>query len=210
MNRHVITTVAAFSVIVGGAALSACNSGDSQSSPAPSRSSAPHSHASDDSTPREKCLKALDTFTSDVNGGPVTKSGKPGACAKLSDSAYLNAVDEFFGVHNYLGNRDNPVPKPKHTHKAAPKTTAPNPDGEGAISDGTYLVGTDIPSGTYKTKGPDSHDVLDSCYFERATNDSGSLDSIIDNDILTGPGRTTVSKGQLLTLTGGCFWVKQG
>lgn len=105
-----------------------------------------------------------------------------------------------------------PAKKAPATKAPAPKTEAPatEPEGEGAISDGTYLVGEDIPAGTYKTKGPGSTDILDSCYFERAKDDSGSLNSILDNDNLTGPGRTTVSKGQVLTLSGGCDWVKVG
>jgi hypothetical protein len=93
-----------------------------------------------------------------------------------------------------------PTHTPTHSKAKAKET------GEGAISDGKYKVGTDLPAGTYTTKGPGSTDPLKACYFERAKNDSGSIDSILDNDIVSGPYRTTVHTGEYLTLTGGCFW----
>ena len=80
---------------------------------------------------------------------------------------------------------------------------------EGSVSEGTYLVGTDVEAGTYRTDGPDGTDWLDWCYFERSTDDSGSLESIIDNDNLSGPGRFTVKDGQVLKLSGSCVWEKQ-
>lgn len=104
---------------------------------------------------------------------------------------------------------------PPATHSATPRQAVPTHTasptkheevGEGAISDGKYKVGTDLPAGTYKTKGPGSTDVLKSCYYERAKDDSGSVESILDNEIVSGPSRVTVSNGQYLTLSGGCFW----
>ena len=116
------------------------------------------------------------------------------------------------------GSEDNPseaTPTVTETvTEAAPEPEAVEPPpaeetkADNTISDGIYLVGEDIPAGTYKTQGPESSDILDSCYFERSKNDSGDLEAILDNDNLTGPGRTTVSKGQLLTLSGGCEWTK--
>jgi hypothetical protein len=78
-----------------------------------------------------------------------------------------------------------------------------------SVSDGVYLVGTDIKAGTYKTAGPASNDVLDSCYWERAKDDSGDWQSILANDNLTGPGRVTVKRGEVVHFDGGCEWVKQ-
>lgn len=91
------------------------------------------------------------------------------------------------------------------TETAAPVSSD---DGTVSVSDGTYLVGTDIKAGTYRTDGPASSDILDSCYWERAKDDSGSLDSIIANDNITGPGRLTVKAGQILKLDGGCEWTR--
>jgi hypothetical protein len=89
----------------------------------------------------------------------------------------------------------------------APATTESSTTNE--ISDGNYLVGTDIPAGTWKTDGPSSSDILDSCYVERAKDDSGEFDSIISNDNLTGPSRITPKKGETLKLSGGCTWKLQ-
>ena len=52
------------------------------------------------------------------------------------------------------------------------------------ISAGTYLIGSDIQSGTYKGQG--GTDFTSSCYWERLTNVSGGFDSILANDNATG------------------------
>lgn len=80
---------------------------------------------------------------------------------------------------------------------------------------GTYAVvaGTagqgEIPAGRLKTSGPTSSSVVDSCYWERARDDSGEFRSIITNDNISGPGSVTVKKGEFLKLSGSCVW-KQG
>jgi hypothetical protein len=96
-------------------------------------------------------------------------------------------------------------PGPTVTVTAKAKPAAVN----ASVSDGVYLVGTDIKAGTYKTAGPASNDVLDSCYWERAKDDSGDWQSILANDNLTGPGRVTVKRGEVVHFDGGCEWVKQ-
>lgn len=97
-----------------------------------------------------------------------------------------------------------PKPSPSATatesHPATPRKAA------GSVLDGTYLVGTDLKAGTYTTPGPKSAGITDACYWERAKNDSGSLDSVISNDVLTGRGRVTVHKGEIFKLTGQCVW----
>lgn len=77
------------------------------------------------------------------------------------------------------------------------------------FGDGVYLVGTDVAAGSYKTEGPDSSDILDSCYWSRNKDDSGELDSIIANDNITGPGRVTLNTGEIFEASGDCVWVKQ-
>jgi len=61
-----------------------------------------------------------------------------------------------------------------------------------SIGEGTYLVGEDVKAGSYKTAGPTS----DMCYWARRSDDSGELDAIIANDIVKGPGRVTLKKGE--------------
>ncbi|MEU8852196.1 hypothetical protein AB0C70_39610 [Streptomyces sp. NPDC048564] len=68
-----------------------------------------------------------------------------------------------------------------------------------SIDQGTYLVGEDVKAGSYKTSGPSSS----MCYWSRNKDDSGEFGSIIANDILQGPGRVTLSKGEVFE-TNGC------
>jgi hypothetical protein len=58
------------------------------------------------------------------------------------------------------------------------------------VTDGTYLVGSDIAPGTYRTAGPSDGAMF--CYWERDKNTDGTLDSIIANDNSAGPTLVTV------------------
>jgi len=92
---------------------------------------------------------------------------------------------------------NTPAPSPvKSSQRAAGKS----------LSDGTYLIGKDIPAGTYTSPGPRSSGVLDACYWSRAKNSSGDLSSVIANDNITGPGRVTVKAGETVKFSGGCEW----
>lgn len=89
--------------------------------------------------------------------------------------------------------------KPKKTEKPGPATTFPG--------EGEYLVGEDIKPGTYKTAGPEGDF---GCYWERATNASGEFDSIIANNILNGPGRVTLNKGETFKTNRCQEWKRAG
>ena len=54
-----------------------------------------------------------------------------------------------------------------------------------ALNAGLYLVGRDIPSGTYRGKAGTG--ILDSCHWERLSGVSGEFSDIIAVDIATGP-----------------------
>ncbi|MGW5633966.1 hypothetical protein [Streptomyces sp. NPDC003832] len=71
-----------------------------------------------------------------------------------------------------------------------------------SIDEGTYLVGEDVKAGSYKTSGPSDS----MCYWSRNKDDSGELDSIIANDILQGPGRVTVNRGEIFETNGCDTW----
>ncbi len=87
-----------------------------------------------------------------------------------------------------------------------PETPAERTGPFSSFRDGTFKVGTDIKVGTYKTDG-ESHDELsDYCYWERARDDSGEMDSIITNDFSSGPNRVTVRPGEIFKTSGGCDW----
>lgn len=83
-----------------------------------------------------------------------------------------------------------------------PSTTIAAPATPATISDGVYLVGTDIAAGTYTSPGP-TKTAIPWCYWQRATDDS--LDSIIANDGGDGPRRFTAVAGELVTIQGCVF-----
>lgn len=96
--------------------------------------------------------------------------------------------------------------QPDSGYPKAAKSTEPAKKKSSGITDGNYLVGTDIKAGTYTTPGTGSTDELDSCYWERAKDDSQELDSIIANDNITGQSRVTVHNGEMFNINGGCHW----
>ena len=63
-------------------------------------------------------------------------------------------------------------------------TPAPTPTPKVSLDPGTYKVGTDIQPGIYA--GQTGAGVFDSCYWERSSGATGSLDEIIANDNATG------------------------
>jgi len=89
--------------------------------------------------------------------------------------------------------------------RAITSSSAPEaPEGPAtSFSDGTFLVGTDIEAGTYKSPGDDTGI---GCYWERAKDDSGDFDSIITNEAFDGPGRVTVKTGEIFKTSGDCEW----
>lgn len=91
---------------------------------------------------------------------------------------------------------------PAKTVPPAPAKTTAKPvtlDG-----DGTYLVGTDILPGRWKTAGTDF------CYWARLKNDTGDLGSIIANHAGAGPSTVTVKATDGAFSTTGCgTWTRQ-
>ncbi|SRR6266567_2405239 len=67
-------------------------------------------------------------------------------------------------------------------------------------ADGVYVVGKDIPSGTYHTSGGAQ------CYF--ATLGSTDTNNILDNNNFNGPETVDVSGAFAFQISGGCTWVK--
>jgi hypothetical protein len=91
---------------------------------------------------------------------------------------------------------------------AAAAATSAAPAG---IGDGTYVVGTDIKPGLYKTSGPADTGALANCYWERDRDLSGGMDSIIANDNASGPTTVQISASDKAFKTSGCApWVKVG
>ena len=74
-------------------------------------------------------------------------------------------------------------------------------------SDGVYVVGKDIPPGTYHTTG-DGGQTDNECYF--ATLNSSDTQDISDNNNFDGPETVSVSGVYALQISGPCTWVRAG
>jgi hypothetical protein len=86
---------------------------------------------------------------------------------------------------------------------AAPPTPPPG----ATFGDGTWVVGSDIQPGVYKTQGPGAGGLP--CYWARLS--SLNTQDIIDNGLPNGPTTIEVHSGdKALELSGGCTWHKVG
>jgi multidrug efflux pump subunit AcrA (membrane-fusion protein) len=73
--------------------------------------------------------------------------------------------------------------------------------------DGVYVVGKDIPPGTYHTSGaPTGGSPGGECYF--ATLSSTNTSAIIDNNNFNGPETVNLAGAYALQISGGCTWSK--
>lgn len=97
---------------------------------------------------------------------------------------------------------------PASRKPSKPESVALPSAGRG-VTDGTYLVGKDIPAGMYRTLGvlPGSGTQL--CIWERAKDDSGSYDSFLDSRSGTGPDRVTLRAGEYFRTDGCKPWTRQ-
>lgn len=84
--------------------------------------------------------------------------------------------------------------------EAAPAPTSAAPSGFG---DGTYIVGSDIKPGTYKSAGPAAGGI-DECYYERDRNTDDPLQKIIDNGNSKGQTVVVVKSGDYSVTFTGC------
>lgn len=107
-------------------------------------------------------------------------------------------------VHDTVTEAAKPAPTVTVTKTVKPKAKA------SFSGDGTYLVGTDIKAGTYRTSGP-SDSSLPNCYWERSSSASGDMNGIIANDNLAGAGVVTIRSSDKIFKTSGCSdWTKVG
>lgn len=79
----------------------------------------------------------------------------------------------------------------------------------GALTDGTYMVGSEIQPGSYHTSGPASDSIMHACTWSRNKDTSGEFTSIIANHVSSGPDTLTVqSTDAAVEFAGGCAWTK--
>lgn len=90
-------------------------------------------------------------------------------------------------------------PRPAVTVTATVQATT-NSSGEATqiSSDGVYVVGQDIPGGTWHTSGGSQ------CY--EATLGSTDTSNIIDNNNFTGPDTVSLAGAKAFDVSGGCTW----
>jgi hypothetical protein len=127
------------------------------------------------------------------------KLNKPisGIVASPTGAGYLMVASDggifsFGDVPFYGSLGNNPPASPVVAVAAIGK---PDP----LSADGTYIVGTDIAPGTYRTKA-----ATDSCYWARLSGLSGELDDIIANDIGNGWRIVTIAPTDVAFETDGC------
>lgn len=66
--------------------------------------------------------------------------------------------------------------------------------------DGDFQVGSDVKPGTYRTSG----NTDDMCYWERAKDASGEIDSLLANDNVSGTSYVTIQATDKLFKSSGC------
>jgi hypothetical protein len=83
-------------------------------------------------------------------------------------------------------------------------TPTANAQGEATqiSADGVYVIGQDIPGGTWHTSGGQQ------CY--EATLGSTDTNNIIDNNNFTGPDTVSLSGAEAFNISGGCTWQQAG
>jgi hypothetical protein len=82
---------------------------------------------------------------------------------------------------------------------------ADGPDVSGGFGDGTYVVGSDVPPGTYRATGGSG------CYWERLSDLTGNFDAILANEATDGPSAVTLDGSEAAFSTEGCgTWSRIG
>ena len=92
------------------------------------------------------------------------------------------------------------------TAPAVKVTVTPTANAQGEATqisaDGVYVVGQDIPGGTWHTSGGQQ------CY--EATLGSTDTSNIIDNNNFTGPDTVSLAGAKAFNISGGCTWRQEG
>lgn len=90
--------------------------------------------------------------------------------------------------------------------KTVTKRVIPTSNAQGEATrisaDGVYVIGQDIPGGTWHTSGGSQ------CY--EATLASTDTSNIIDNNNFTGPDTVSLAGAKAFDISGGCTWQQEG
>lgn len=121
-----------------------------------------------------------------------------------------------FGLGAAIGSAaDDASNSPRVTDQGASDTDSDSDSGgaeeeqedDGTVGDGIHEVGVDIDPGQYKTDGPSEES--GNCYYSRSSDNSGDLDSVVDNGNTEGPASITIEAEEFVELNGGCSWELQ-
>lgn len=105
----------------------------------------------------------------------------------------------------YTTPRSYSAPSYSAPARSTVPTTQAMPSVNGPFEDGTYLVGSELTAGTYRTDGSGG-----SCYWERLRDTSGEFGAIISNQAVSGPSTMTVqSSDNAVRFSGGCTWTRR-
>jgi hypothetical protein len=89
----------------------------------------------------------------------------------------------------------------------ATRTVVPTSNVQGEATqisaDGVYVVGQDIPGGTWHTSGGGQ------CY-EATLSGTDTINDIIDNNNFTGPDTVSLAGAKAFDISGGCTWQHGG
>ncbi|MGH3068945.1 MAG: hypothetical protein ACRDMI_10230 [Streptosporangiaceae bacterium] len=139
------------------------------------------------STARQQLASAQTQMGQD-NAKVVTAQAKAQNAVNAADAAAHSKYAGRMAAANALASRL------KHEQQVVSQSTI--------SQDGVYVVGRDIPAGTYHTSGGSQ------CYY--ATLSSTDTSNIMDNNNFTGPETVDVSSAYAFQISGGCTWTKIG
>ncbi|GGY61006.1 hypothetical protein [Streptomyces omiyaensis] len=137
---------------------------------------------------RHKVLTAAGAVVVVVAVGAAMGGGGDAGTAEAKPSATAAAGGKTTGAGSGAAGSKAP-------ESAAPEKKAVTLDG-----DGDFEVGSDVKPGLYRSTG--NEDAM--CYWERAKDAKGELDSILANDNVTGTAYVEIRKGDKLFKSTGC------
>jgi hypothetical protein len=112
---------------------------------------------------------------------------------------------------NLAADDAEPAPEVTVTETVTAKPSKkPEPKVPTIPGEGTFVVGSDIKAGTYKTAGAEES-VIPNCYWARLKGTSGDFSDIITNGNVEGPTTITIASSDGAFKTSGCkTWKKVG
>lgn len=136
--------------------------------------------------------------------GPDVGSGQAVAGIVLGSIGAFFALLATVGAFAIAGHVSHNMPAPIPAAEPSTGHTAGVPVPRTAIfGDGSWLVGVEIPAGTYKSAGP-TPSVIPVCMWQRLSGTGGTLNEIITSDVSQGPTVITIDPTDKAVKFSGC------